>query len=345
MKRVIGHPQRVVEVCTLLVGAFERKEFPYSIGKEPQELIPAHTKADPRTHALFLFGACYLMRGTIQSDYAFKQLITIHKKHPEIFDPVFLSGPSVDVQYVFERFEPYLKYRLFEIPKLWLDGFRRLQEDWGGDPRAIFKGVRDSTELYRRVVNADSISKGRRAADKLRGFVGFRPKIANMLAYFLFDARLVEEFITSSPFDFHNARAFIGPGAIVLEGRGVRFEDVTDVGSALVERYCKDHGVPTKKVAAALWVLSTTLCRNAPGNRTLNRIKSKEANKKAGERHRLDYKPQKRQAADLKLYEPDWSLHKDVRAHELSCGLCPIRHLCTVNVAAGFYYEDGSFKT
>ncbi len=344
-KRIVGHPERVAEVCGILVRAFDRNEFPYNIGTEPQDMLPERIKADPKTHSLFLFGACYLMRGTIQSDYAFKQLIAIHERWPELFDPEFLSQPEVTVAYVYDRFKEYLKYRLFEIPRLWLDGFRRLKEDWGGDPRNIFDGVEDSAELYRRVVNIESICKSSRASDKLRGFVGFRPKIANMLAYFFFDAALVKEFVTSSPFDFHNARGFIGPKAIELHGKSIRFEHVTEVGSAMVEEYCRDHHVPTKKVAAALWVLSTTLCRNAPGNRTLNRVKSKEANKREGERHKLDYRPQKREQTELKLYEPDWSKPEDVLAHELSCGLCPIRHLCSVNVAAGFYYEDGSFRT
>ncbi len=34
MKRVIGNPKRVAEVCALLVGAFERNEFPYNVGTE-----------------------------------------------------------------------------------------------------------------------------------------------------------------------------------------------------------------------------------------------------------------------------------------------------------------------
>lgn len=347
MKRVTTNPARVEEICTRLVGAFERDEFPYNIGTEPQELIPPHIKVDPLKHSLFLFGACFFMRGTIQSDYAFKQLLAIYDLHPELYDPRFLSGSDIDNEYVFVRFKPFIKYRLFEIAKIWLDGFRRLQEDWDGDPRNIFVGVHDADELYRRAVNIQSHSKWKKVPNKLRGFMGYRAKIANMLAYFLMEAHLVEEFVTSSPFDFHNARVFLGGEAIVLEGDAVyRYEDVADIGSGLVETYCRAHGVATKKVAAALWVLSTTLCRNAPGNRTLNRTKSKEGNKREGERHTLEYKPQQRkEQPDLLIYTPDWSDAKDVQEHELSCGLCPVRDLCTLNVASGFYYEDGSFRT
>lgn len=347
MKCFTANPARVEEICARLVGALERDEFPYNVGTEPQELIPASIRADRLKHSLFLFGACFFMRGTIQSDYAFKQLLAIYEIHPELYNPQFLSASDIDKRYVFDRFKPFIKYRLFEISEIWLDGFRRLHEDWSGDPRNIFVGVHDADELYRRVVNINSHPKWKKVRNKMRGFLGYRSKIANMLAYFLMEAGLVEEFVTSSPFDFHNARVFLGGGALRLEGKALyRYEDVADIGSALVEKYCRTHGVATKKVAAALWVLSTTLCRNAPGNRTLNRTKSKEGNKRDGERHTLNYKPQQRkEQPDLKIYTPDWSKSEDVREHELSCGLCPVRDLCTLNVASGFYYEDGSFHT
>jgi hypothetical protein len=188
--------------------------------------------------------------------------------------------------------------------------------------------------------------KRKRGFDKMRGFVGMREKIANMLAYFLLEAGLIKLVKTSSPFDFHNGRTFIGPGAIRLEGRGAfRFEDVTDIGSAAVEEYGIRHGVSMVTMSNAFWLLSTTLCRRAPGNRTVGRDRNK--NRRKGQRHKLGYKPKKRRKQDLKFYTPNWTRRRDVLQYELTCGRCPLGKagLCTLNVAAGFFYERGEFVT
>jgi hypothetical protein len=337
---------RFDQVAGILVGALERNEFPYNIARRPQDMVPQDIRADKRKHALLLFAACYFMRGTIQSDFAIAQVVRIYRKYSEIFDPEFLSGPDGSEQYVFERLGKFIQYRLFEIPRIWLDGFRRLQEDWGGDPRNIFAGVHDSAELYRRIVNAKSLRKHKRSPDKMRGFVGAREKIANMLAYFYEDAGIIPEgqVKTSSPFDFHNGRAFISSGGIVLEGEGpFRFEDVTDIGSAAVEAYGIRHGISMRKMSDAFWLISTTNCRRVPGNRTAGRDKRKNQHK--GARHKIDYKPRKRAKRNLEFYKPDWSSPRDVRQHELTCGRCPLAEMCSLNVAAGFFYERGEFVT
>ncbi len=206
--------------------------------------------------------------------------------------------------------------------------------------------MQDSAELYRRTVNIDSVPKKNRVPDKMRGFVGTRPKIANMLTYFFVDAGLIQKgsVKTSSPFDFHNGRIFISTGALLLEGDGpFRFEDVTDIGSAAVEKYGVDNDVSMEDMSDAFWLLSTELCRRAPGNKTLDR--PRKQNRRKGKRHQLDYKPQKRKKYEVKFAEPDWASPVEVRQHELTCGRCPLgtSGLCTLNVASGFYYESGRF--
>lgn len=339
---------RFDQVAGVLIEALRNKTHPYDIAKRPQDMVPADIRADQKTHALLLFGVCYFMRGTIQSDFAIRQIVWLFRRHPEIFDPDFLNKGDFEekVKHVHACLKGHIKYRLFEIPPLWVDGFRRLKEDWDGDPRKIFDGVHNSGELYRRLVNINSLRKKDRKPDKLRGFVGVRAKIANMLAYFFEDAAVIPEgqVKTSSPFDFHNGRAFISTRAIVLEGEGpFRFEDVTDIGSAAVEEYGIRHGVSMRVMADAFWLLSTTHCRRAPGNKTIGR--DRHLNKHEGERHELGYRPRKRQQQKLELYVPDWAKQGDVHRHDLTCGRCPLSKLCELNVAAGFFYERGEFVT
>jgi hypothetical protein len=291
-----------------------------------------------------MFGVCFLMRGTIKSELAIKQMVKMHAAHPELFDPEFLSQPHINAEYIFERLRNFIRFRLFELSRLWLDGFRRMQEDWAGDPLNIFDGVEDSAELYRRMVNIESIPKSKRVPDKLRGFVGCREKIANMFAYFLLEAWLIKPIKTSSPFDFHNGRTFIVTEAIILEGDGpFRFEDVTGIGSAAVEEYGIRNNVSMEVMSNAFWLPSTYLCSRAPGNKTVGRDRTKNVRK--GERHRLDYKPRKREKQDLKMYQPDWSSVTDVLQYELTCGRCLLAKagLCKLNVGAGFFYESGQY--
>src|SRR3989344_8550837 len=101
--------KRVDEVCALLVGALQRNEFPFNIAKKPQDLVSEDVRAKQRLYALLMFGACFYMRGTIQSEYAIREMIRMHHLHPELFDPEFLSRPEITVEYLFERMRNFVR--------------------------------------------------------------------------------------------------------------------------------------------------------------------------------------------------------------------------------------------
>lgn len=344
MARVEVDHKRVEEVCALLVEALKKKQFPYNVAKPPQDYLPKEVRENPLVHALVLFGTCHFMRGTIQSDFAIRQMVRIWRAHPELFDPKFLSGKKATKRYIFKRLEPFLRYRLFEIPRLWLENFRRLQSDWGGDPRNIFTGVDTPAEMYRRIVNRDSSSAYRKMPEKLPGFIGFREKMASMLAYFLMEAGLIPEFAVSTPVDFHNLRVLFATGGLVYvngDGSKLRYETAAGVAVPVIERICREQKYSMVTLGDALWLQSVGACRHAPGNKTLGRLKEKQLNQG---RHRLAYKPQAREKTNVRFSDPDWQNPADVRKHELVCGRCVlgVKGLCTKNVAAGFYYEDGN---
>lgn len=351
--RVRTDQDRFDQVAWILVNMVRSNTYPFNIMWLPQHATPAQLKEDTLVLSRAIFFANMFMRGQVQSNYIYGQAMKICLAHPELIDPEFMSRPEIDVQYVFERIEPYIKYRLFEMPRLILDAFRRLQEDWGGDPRKLVEGIDDpddpsgtnSHELHLRMVNIESIPKKHRHERQMRGIVGVRPKIANLFAYFMRALRLMEQAKTTEvAFDFHAERIFIVNGAIILEGTDpVRFEDVTRIGSKMAEDFCIRNNVPTNELADGFWWFSKAMCAKAPGNRTLGRSKRKDHNK--GKRHTLDYKPGPRQKVTLKFYEPDWSRQKDVRAYELSCGRCALEHLCTLNLSSGFYGEEGTLRT
>jgi hypothetical protein len=344
---------RFDQVAWILVNKVRSNEFPFNIMWLPQNATPDEFKKDPLVLSRAIFFANMFMRGQVQSNYIYGQAMKLLMAHPELMDPAFMSQEWVDVQYVFDRVAPFIKYRLFEMPRLILDAFRRLQEDWGGDPRKLIEGIEDSDELsgtnshelHLRMVNIESIPKKRRHERQGRGIIGVRPKIANLFAYFMRALQLMEHAKTTEvAFDFHAERIFTVTGAIILGGTDpVRFEDVTRIGSKMAETFCLNHNVPTNELADGFWWFSKAMCARAPGNRTLGRSKRPDHNK--SQRHTIDYKPQPRVKVTLKFYQPDWSKQRDVRAYELSCGKCALEHLCTLNLSSGFYGEEGTLRT
>ncbi len=351
---VLVNKVRFDQVAHILVEKVRSNEFPFNIMWLPQNATPPELKAQgPLILSRAIFFANLWMRGQVQSNYIYRQAMKICMAHPEIIDPDFMSHEWVDDQYVLDRVGPFIEYRLFEMPGIILSAFRRLKEDWGGDPRKLIEGIGDpddpsgtsSEKLHRRMVNIDSITPGRRHPEQMRGFVGIREKIANLFPYFMRALELMSHDGKDEPaFDFHAGRTFIGTGGIILEGPGpFRFESVTRIGSKLAEQFCKENDIPTNLLADGYWWHSKAMCAKAPGNRTLGRSKRKVKNRR--KRHKLGYKPQKRPAAELTMYQPDWSRQRDVRQYERSCGKCALSDLCILNVPSGFYGEEGSFKT
>lgn len=344
---------RFDQVARLLVEEVEANKFPFDIMWLPQHATPPELKKDPLVLSRAIFFANLFMRGQVQSNYIYRQAMKICLASPEVIDPVFMSQEHVDERYVFDRIAPFIEYRLFEMPGIVLQAFRRLQEDWAGDPRKLVEGIDDpdhpsgtsSVRLHRRMVNIDQIPKKHRHPEQMRGFVGVREKIANLFAYFMRALELMShEEKTEVAFDFHACRTFTATGGLILEGSDpVRFEDVTRIGSKLAEEFCLGNNIPSNKLSDGFWWHSKAMCAKAPGNRTLGRSKRKDHNK--DKRHSLDYKPQTRQKIELKMYVPDWSKPRDVRQYERSCGKCILEQYCTINVSSGFYGEEGTFKT
>jgi hypothetical protein len=344
---------RFDQVAHILVAEVRANKFPFNIMRLPQDATPEVLRKDMLTLARAVFIANLLMRGQVQSNYIFGQAMKMCVDYPELMDPEFMSQPHIDEDYVHERVVKYVKYRSFESKRIILEAQRRLKEDWGGDPRNIVKGIDDpglppgmgTKILHRRMVNIESINKKDRHPDQLRGIIGARPKIANLLPYFMRSVNLMDPKGKMEPaFDFHAIRTFTATGGLIFEGADpVRFEDVTRIGSQLAEAFCIENDVPTNVLADGFWWFSKTMCARAPGNRTLGRSKRKDPHKEA--RHTSDYKPQKREKIELKFYEPDWSKLKDVKAYELSCGRCVLDPYCTLNVSSGFYGEEGTVKT
>lgn len=304
MSEIHVDKERAFLVLDTLMSVKNQGQHPYEnlAARLPQTQVAEEIRADPLTHARFLFYSCHYMRGAIKSDMAMGKLVKLFYERPEFFNP--WHAARIDDKALIETLGRLIRYHADKIPLYWKENSRRMTRRWGGDPRKIFEGISGKQDVYRRVVN--NSSKGRHS-----GFIGFRKKMTEMLTYFLVDANLVEEVKLSPPIDFHNLRILLATKSICFgEIDGKRYtQELVEVASELLWSYCIERGVSQVDLADATWVFSNTLCTKAIGN---------QANT-----------------------TPDWSRQKDVDKYIRSCGACPIQAKCDYNVPASTYYKTG----
>lgn len=327
--------QKAESICGQLLAANKAQVFPYDT-QLPQDFIPPEIKADPLVHARFLFYTCHYMRGTIRSDYAVKRLVELWRAEPRFFDP----HEVVHMHHleVYAALKEFLFYQASTITDYWIENSRRLTRHWSGDPRTIFKGIAEPDEMYRRIVNKP-LNKGVWRKYKIEkpheeGFLGFQEKMASMLAYFLMEAGLIEEFRASPAVDFHLIRVLLATEILVVENghaageKLLRYEHISPLGVQVLERYSREHDVSLVELGDALWMVSTALCRRAPGNTTVDRHKGR------GGKTTKNPRP-------LKV---DWRKAGHVERYRGSCGSCPVLEACRWHVFSGTYYEEGEFS-
>lgn len=320
--------QRAELICGQLLAALRKNVYPYNAPR-PQDFIPPALRKNRLTHARFLFYACHYMRGTIRSDFAFKRLIGLWEVHPKLFEPSQVR--RVGQLELYRELREALFYQASEISSFWLENSRRLSKHWKGDPRRIFFGINEPEEMYRRIVNKGHNKNGRKEAvvPHEEGFLGFQEKMSSMLAYFLMEAELIPEFRASPAVDFHLLRILLATEILVPKDRNkkIRYEHVSVLGIQVLEWYSKKFDVSLVEVGDALWLVSTTLCRRAPGNAMFDRHKNEEAG--------IRNSPQ-----PLVL---DWRKANHVRRYVTTCGSCPVGGQCSWHVFSGTYYEEGEF--
>lgn len=321
---------RVETVCGRLLAASDNRAYPYQeLWALPQTFIPQVIKEDSRVHACFLFCVCHYMRGTIKSDHAVKQLVRLWKKHPEYFDPEYVRE-HVGLDTLEEALGSVIAYKKKEMAFFWKDNLTRLAEEWGSDPRNLFAGNMTSALMYERIRGRKLTKREQELTGTERiGFWGFQKKMASMLAYFLMDAGLVAPFTASPPVDFHLIRVMLATGMLAPQGRengsDYRYEHLESLGVKVLETYARKHQVNMVTLGNALWMLSVVICSMAPGTRSTAVARG----------------------ADGKKVYPvpvpvDWNRTSDVALYLTSCARCPVEELCSFNVYAGPYYQQGA---
>ena len=331
MKKPRVDKKRAKLVFERLLKALRANRYPYNVASLPQQQIPEDIRKDPLDHAVFLFYVCHLMRGAIQSDMAIRQLVVLRRHTPAFFQPELVS--TWDRDRIKNTLVSAIDYHGDEVARFWQVNSKALWERWQGDPRLIFRSTGCADSLRLAITNKKI--KGDKPQDLFDhnwGFEGFQGKMASMLAYFLMEAGLIGPFPIAPAVDFHLLRVMLSTEVLKLPKelriKGVRYDQMYPLGVKVLEQYCKETGVSTVEIGDALWAHSTTACRAAPGNTSLDRTGERDENGK------------KKIPRQLRVRQDN---PEHVSQYEQSCHRCPVQDLCNWNVPAGPYYEVGKF--
>lgn len=318
---------RAEEVFGMMVGPYRNREHPF-INYErdlPQNMVLPEVRADPLRFARHLFFACHYMRGTMISSLAFKLLNDMQLSDPWLFEPEAVAHEDLEVlEEVLGRYVPWQKK---QISELWRANARVLLQEWKGDPRRIFRGVKTKEELYRRVMGAkyreyeQVDGKRKLIKNPYQGFGGFREKMTSMLAYFLAATKLVPLSKVSAPVDFHHLRIYLATNMIVTDRELVRYEDINQLGIRLAEWLQKRFGLNQVEYGDIVWLWSLRSCRASPHN--------------ASEKVVLEGRRRVKQVIPV-----TWTPAQQAKWMK-TCGLCAIASKCDHGVPPGPYYTTG----
>lgn len=321
-----------------LLLAYARNEYPYNLPwvHSPQipENMPKNLELGSPAHARFLFCVCYWMRGGIKSNTAFRALARLYEQWPTKFVPHYMQYTKPE--WLVQRFRQIGSgFQADEIARFWKKNFQILRREYGGDPVNIFEGISTYEEACDRIVNR------RKADGSGSGFYGFREKMTSMLIYFLTDAGLIKPFLHPPPVDFHVLRLFIANGILHLpeipeSGKvGHAYEQLAGIVRPLLYDYCRQQGVNPLLLVNALWLLSSNLCDQNPGNRSMvgkmEIINGKRIRVRSGRRTPITPVP------------ITWS-HSQTATYLRTCGSCVLENSCRWLVPSAYYYVSGVVK-
>lgn len=346
--RIAFNERRALEVFGILADLWRRHDGIFQGIVLPQDRYRSRLPPDPKLIARWLFYAAIPMRGGVVSEDPFKWLMALWEHFPEMFEPERVAAEWT-VQRIFAAFRKVtpsilngsgtgklsagsLGYKLPEHATAWHENSIVLTRHWGGDLRNVFWGVTEFEEAFRRIDHERRIGKEWNPA----GFIGMRRKIFSLLVIWLQEWKIISDFPTPIPVDFHALRVLWATGIIRFprlkplapkERHPAQFagKPAVRVRPALVdaiamwsEKFLTRVGLSHRDVNPALWVLSRELCTAQFQNQS-----------RSGGTLFIE-------AAELRRNPGLWP--KD---YSNPCGHCPIERLCTGAIPAAPYYRWG----
>lgn len=323
------------EVLGKLYSNLINKGYPFNgflIKPQAAENLPKNLVWGSLEHARFLFFACLYMRGAIKSRDAIRRLTVIYNLYPQLFNPYsYLYNPNETEQLLYNTLLEYIGYQTYENKKFWVANALELIDCWDGDPRNIFSIVNEQTkgsdeiyfDLCHLIIRNFSDPRDGAPQKTLRGFYGFREKMASMLIYFLIDAGMIPSFPFPAPIDFHVMRTFVQHEILSYIQQTISSERLLQIGRETSLWYSNTYKVPPELLSDVVWLYSEYMCTLNPGSKAYRKVKGTK-----GRGTKFNYE------------NIVWTENK-LKKWSNSCGSCCVADSCKFNVPAGYYYDKG----
>lgn len=316
----IHHHRRIRVGLDALMKSFYAGEHPFTSGvmEFPQEdkRMPADLPRGGLTEANYWMWICHYMLGAADS-MTMAQLVatSLYPNNPELFDWKLLAQMQpAEVSRRLKKAGLGFRASEEEIPAAAIENAIRTNARWDGDIRNAFKAAgTDWKKLYRLLI----------ATKRGGGLVGYRGKMASMLAYYYMRRGIIPYFPMPPQVDFHVMRVFWACNFVVpirSDGQGVyvlKNHMVTRYTEAIkpyLFAYIKETGCNWLDLSDALWTQSRTMCKLAPSN-SMTRDENEE--------------PYQRPIK--------WTPNQ-VKRHESSCGRCALANHCSNAIPQAPYY-------
>jgi hypothetical protein len=303
-----------------LVHAVRTRSFPFNEVEVPQirKNIPDSIVWGSYEHALFLFAVCYYMRGGIKSKTAILAMGEMYERFTHLFTP-WIGFEEKEIRSALA--ECGLNYGSEEVARFWKINSAKLATHWNADPRTLFADSPSYDVLCGRIIR-----KGKKSEHSQYGFYGFREKMVSMLVYFYMHAGIIPQNTFPLPVDFHLQRLMVSHEVLHVEGFGIGDNYYSPMllaaGRQATHEWCAKNAINSLDLADALWLLSSELCNQHPGNRSV------------GGRNRNG------RSTVLEPFNFEWNeTHQN--AFDRTCRQCPVQDTCQFQIPAAYYYIQG----
>lgn len=284
MKQIIFDKERARIVFGILNSQWINQQGILNRGNLPQDYV--EEIQNKKEYANMFLYLALTQRGGIMSEDPFRMIISTKRIFPDLFDPkkVTRNWNPLKIEEAFrvvarkeglhwkgERKAGSLGYKIEQHPKAWYHNSRVLHSKWKGDVRNIYKGVNDFEDAFARI---DSKRNG------VNGLIGMRRKIFALLTIWLQEKKLIHNFPSAIPVDFHAMRIFLSTGVMSFGDWGAPFlpkhehhpcqlenfpsvrvsENFVDQITLWTENFMKENDFSHMSINPAVWILSRTLC-------------------------------------------------------------------------------------
>jgi hypothetical protein len=345
VKKRYGRAKRVV--FPPILAAVKMRAYPFHQEiVQDAKYLPKDIVWGSREHLLYLFFLNIYMKGGINSAAAIISLSRFYAEHSWAFMPENILALETWEHVLFVEWLGWvlpqygLGVNITEAKWHWFWNGLKLAKFWASNPLNLFSEVQENAErtwqsyriakhnyahLCRRIIRKQGLSH-EQLMESPNGFYGFQHKMVSMIAYFYVHAGAVKPFAYPVPVDFHILRVLIATGILTMRGMRKRAwqyrEKFLPYAREVTLRYIVETGEDTQLLAEGLWLLSRTLCRWHPGNKS-----SVEKSNRA----------RRRVITDTPFV---WTAHTE-RLYDKSCAICPVEDHCKWNIPSSYYYVKG----